>query len=136
MRERLTVAKAYSSDDRSDLVRISAIVRDRKAFPRWSVAKLTCNGISKRVVVLGHDEVNDKIIMLDFDQREDFRLKVGEEEEFSLDRVGPCGTVLYLLQARDPMLRLPAIISVISFLVGVLPIGVDLLKILFGGFPE
>lgn len=115
--------KGLSGDQgRSDLVRIHWKDRDEKKFPRWSVAKLRCNGKSRYVVVLGRDEdAPTGEIEMDLDHRAFFEVKKGHEYEFELKKTWWIGKLRYLLQAHDPMLRLPTNIALISLVIGLAP---------------
>ncbi|NSL21750.1 hypothetical protein [Agrobacterium tumefaciens] len=113
------IVKGLSGDEgRSDLVRLNYQDRDARKFPRWCVAKLTCGERSRYVVVLGQDN-NPGYIELDFDHRNYFGVEKDDKRIFKLKRAGLWGNIVYMLTAHDPMLRLPAIISVVSFFLGV-----------------
>jgi hypothetical protein len=119
VKKNLRVRGLSTGENRSDLVRIHAADRNAKLFPRWTVGKLTCNGRSRYVVVLGQD-TEPGAIELDFDHRAAFDVKKQESYDFELKKAGPWGQICYLLQAHDPMLKLPTWIALISLLAGVL----------------
>ncbi len=115
----LRVRGLTTGEDRSDLIRLHALDRDSEVFPRWTVAKLTCNGRSRYVVVLGQDTAPGSI-ELDFDHRQAFGVQKKETYEFELKKAGRIGQLKYLLQAHDPMLKLPTWIALFSLIAGLL----------------
>lgn len=117
MKKTLVVKGMSANDGRSDIVRIHYKARGEDAFPRWSVARLECNGKCKYVVVLGHENA-ENIIQLDIDHRFAFGVEKNSEAVFELTPAGFWGNIRYLLGAHDPMLRLPAWISIVSFFLG------------------
>lgn len=119
MKRALVVKGIPANDGRSDLVRIHYKARSEEVFPRWSVARLSCNGKRRYVVVLGHEEA-ENVIQMDIDHRFAFGVEKNETAEFELRRAGFWGNIRYLLGAHDPMLRLPAWISIVSFFLGML----------------
>lgn len=119
MKKILKVQGLTTGEDRSDLVRLHALDRNSKVFPRWTVAKLSCNGRSRYVVVLGQD-TSPGCIELDFDHRQAFAVEKKESYEFELEKASWFGQLKYLLQAHDPMLKLPTWIALISLVVGLL----------------
>jgi|GEM_PF-1807550 len=119
MKKALVVKGIPANDGRSDLVRIHYKARGEERFPRWSVGRLTCNGKSRYVVILGHEEAED-VIQMDIDHRFAFGVEKNAVANFELKRAGILGNMRYLLSAHDPMLRLPAWISLVSFFLGML----------------
>ncbi|UXT43229.1 hypothetical protein FY137_18340 [Agrobacterium tumefaciens] len=130
---KLRVVGLSDRQGRSDLVRIHWEDRDDDKFPRWSVAKLTCNGISRYVVVLGRDEDATKgEIELDIDHRTFFKVEKGKSYDCELEKTWWIGKLRYLLQAHDPMLRLPTNIALISLVIGLAPSVIDIVLKLSG----
>lgn len=130
LKKKLKVKGLSGNEGRSDLIRLNWQDRNDEAFPRWSVAILKLGKTCRYVVVLGQDD-HSGFIELDYDHRQFFQVKKGDEREFELIRAGIWGNIVYLLTARDPMLRLPAIISIVSFglgLIAFLPMIMDLIK--------
>lgn len=87
MKKTLVVKSIRANDGRSDLVRIHCKARNDEVFPRWSVARLSCNGKRRYVVVLGHEEAED-VIQLDIDHRFAFGVEKNVRAEFELERAG------------------------------------------------
>lgn len=104
-----------SSDTSQDIVRIH--YDNRKGIPRHSVIELRGNGQKKNVVVLGHDEKPDEILM-DIDTRTHFGVTKDKPYDFEFEAVGFIGKVNYLLKATAPSTFIPAWISVLSLFLG------------------
>ncbi len=126
--------KGLSNDQggRSDLVRMHWKDRDDKRFPRWSIAKLTCNGKSRYVIVLGLDGDETGTIEMDIDHRHFFEVDKGQTHNIKLETTWWIGKLRYLLQAHDPMLRLPTNIALISLVIGLAPSIIDFILKLIG----
>lgn len=87
---------------------------------RWGIAEVKNLGNSKAVacVVLGHED-RDAIFM-GYDTREALGLKPGEKGSFSFRRLGILGKLCWYLKTPDPAVHLPAWLSLLSVVLGLL----------------
>ena len=130
----LTVTKLASEDAWADIVRIKDDYRkDRNGnhIHRGTICKITRNGKSKWVIVRGR-EPDDNRVEMDLNVRRALGVKVGETHLFVLEQLPWLQSLWFPWKASDPMYRLPAQLSIVSFLIGVL---LGVLGILVGLLP-
>jgi hypothetical protein len=130
----LTVAKLASEDAWRDIVRIKDDYRkDRNGnhIHRGTICKITGNGKSKWVIVHGR-RPQDNTVEMDLNVRLALGVKVGETHPFVLEQLNWFRSLWFPWKASDPMYRLPAQLSIVSFLIGVL---LGVLGILIGLLP-
>lgn len=145
----LQVKKLPDEDGFRDMVRVPHKFRkdtNGKHISRGQVCRISANGKSGYIVVRGYDykkgEPHDPVIFVDSTWRGKLSLKKEEEEGLKCDiKLEPVGTLaewLWLWRANDPIIRIPAQISLISFFLGLLalalaiPPSVDWVKAHFG----
>src|SRR5262249_48153487 len=73
----------------------------------------------KWVFMHGRKE-NEPVIQMDLNVRRALGVKVGETHPFKLERLSWIQSLWFPWKASDPMYRLPAQLSIVSFLLGVL----------------
>lgn len=107
-----------SSDNGRLLVRLNIKYRDR--ILRYGIGRLTNSRNAKPVktLLLGHDD--DTAIFMPYDIREALGVSKGGSLSFTLQKVSWLGKVWWLLRTPDPAVQIPALLAVISVILGIL----------------
>jgi hypothetical protein len=115
---RLTVREANRHDVRKDIVRVFAA--EREGVQRGRIAKVSVpdRGTSTLASIGGLKSEERGQILLDYDLRQRLRVAVGETSDFTFQKVGILGHVLWAYRASDPMTRITTRIAVWSSIVG------------------
>lgn len=122
----LEVGLASLSDGGRDIVRINA--RDRPpGVDRYDIIKLTVGNQSKSVTVLGNDSPG--VINIDIDLRNQLGVDDGRHYEFEVEKLGLFRQFLWQWYATDPAVRLPAQLSIISFILGAIGLFLGIISI-------
>jgi hypothetical protein len=123
----LKVQKLPDGDGWRDMVRVPHKFRKDATgehIARGHVVRIHANGQCGYVVVRGYDykanEPHDGLIFVDSTWRGKLKLEVDESYEVTLERVGRLADWLWIWRANDPLIRIPAQISLISFFLGIL----------------
>ena len=114
---KLTIHQLAKPEVYKDLVRIPEIYRldsKGKTIPEGAVCKITAKGKSVLVSVRGYEEQDDHRICMDAKTRNGLGVSDKEEHDFTLDRVGWIGQVLWLARASDPFYRIAARLAAVS----------------------
>jgi hypothetical protein len=118
---RLKVETLALEDTWKDIVRIKKEYRKdhlKKHVPRGKVCRISVGERSKWVIVHGR-EPSDNIIQMDLTTRLALGVDENEFYEFSLERLSWIRSLWFPWKASDPMYRLPAQLSIVSFFLGV-----------------
>ncbi|WP_163272669.1 hypothetical protein [Chelativorans alearense] len=110
----LRVAKARLPDTARDVVRVHR--KHRNGIGRHDVAKLSANGYSCYVSVLGAEDEN--VIEMDLDTRLDLGVMFDQTYEFSLARAGKLGQFRWYLDSNSPAVWIPAWLALWSVILG------------------
>jgi hypothetical protein len=123
----LKVQKLPDADGWRDMVRVPhEFRRDARGEPiaRGRVVRIRANGRCGYVVVRGYDykpnEPNEGLIFVDPTWRGKLKLDVDKTYDITLERVNRLADWLWMWRANDPLVRIPAQISLISFFLGIL----------------
>jgi hypothetical protein len=91
---------------------------------RGHVIRIRANGKSGYVVVRGYDykpnEPHEGLIFVDSTWRGKLALDPDSTYEITIERAGRLADWLWIWRANDPLIRIPAQISLISFFLGIL----------------
>ena len=87
---------------------------------RGEIVKLEVNGRRKFVVVHGCRRKGARIVLIDSKLRTDLKLENGKVYDFDLERASLPGQWIWMWNASEPTYRVPAQISLVSFVLGVL----------------
>ncbi len=118
----LTVANLALEDTWKDIVRIKKDYRkDRhgKHIRRGTICRITVGDRSKWVIVHGR-RADDAVIEMDLNVRIALDVDAGKPYAFTLDRLTWIRSLWFPWKASDPIYRLPAQLSIVSFLLGVI----------------
>ena len=116
----LTVANLALEDTWKDIVRIKKAHRkDRHGnhIRRGAICRMSVNDRSKWVIVHGR-KPDDAMVEMDLNIRIALDIDVGKTYAFTLDRLSWIRSLWFPWKASDPMYRLPAQLSIVSFLLG------------------
>lgn len=130
----LTVKELELEDKWKDIVRINKEFRKDNAgrrIPRGSVCRITVGSNSKWVILYGR-EPKDNGVQMDLNVRLSLDISANQAYEFSVEKLCGIRALWFPWKASDPMYRLPAQLSLVSFLVGVV---LGVLGILVGVVP-
>lgn len=103
----------------------------RNGVKRWEIAKIINNeksSLSSLVMLLGHDEKN--AVFMAYDTRVELGVDEDIELDFSIEKAGLWDRFNWYTSNRDPMVRIPAKLAVLSFGLGVLGVLLGALSIL------
>jgi hypothetical protein len=117
----LKVQNLASEDTWKDIVRINKGFRKDRVelhIPRGKICRITVGKNSKWVIVHGR-EPKDNVIQMDLTTRLALEVETEQPYEFSLDQLPWIKTLWFPWKASDPMYRLPAQLSIVSFFLGV-----------------
>jgi len=124
---KLNVKRLPDDDAWRDMVRIPHQHRlnlKGDHISRGCVCKITANGKSGYVVVRGYEykdgEKGQPLIFIDSTWRGELNVKPDVEYEFTLEPGGTVAEWRWIWRARDPLIRIPAQICLISFFLGLL----------------
>jgi hypothetical protein len=109
------------------LVRLHKSHRD--GINRYKIAKITNNENQKylNVLILGHN-CKDAIFM-PYDIRTTLGVPEGGELDFDVKAVRLCGSLYWYVNAPDPAVRIPAQLTLIGIVIGVLGIVLGLISL-------
>jgi hypothetical protein len=99
---------------------------------RGEIVKLKVNGTRKFVVLHGCRKKGARIVLIDSKLRTDLKLKNGVVYDFELERASLPGQWVWTWNASEPMYRVPAQVSLISFVLGVLGLILGIVSIRAG----
>jgi len=132
---RLTVENLAWEDTWKDIVRIKKQYRkdrENKHIRRGAICRITMGDKSKWVIVHGR-ESDDEVIQMDLNVRLALGVKTKQAYDFTLDRISWLKSLWFPWKASDPIYRLPAQLSLVSFFLGVV---LGVLGILVGLVPH
>jgi hypothetical protein len=132
---RLTVENLAWEDTWKDIVRIKKQYRkdrENKHIPRGAICRITVGDRSKWVIVHGR-ESDDEVIQMDLNVRLALDVKTRQAYDFTLDRISWIKSLWFPWKASDPIYRVPAQLSLVSFFLGVV---LGVLGILVGLIPH
>ncbi|WP_380056122.1 hypothetical protein ACFE33_01820 [Falsihalocynthiibacter sp. SS001] len=113
-------------DKHSGLGRVLVHFKRRDNSKRFQIVRiLTPKGKAAYAAVIGHYESPDYIKM-DYDLRDELGLSVGETTLLEIKRCGPFETVYWYLTARDPLIKVPAVLALTSVGMGVVSLIISL----------
>lgn len=118
----LSVHNIAAEDTWKDIVRIKKKFRvdsRGKPIPRGKVCRISVGDKSKWVIVHGRIPDN-KFIEMDLNVRIALGVDVNETHEFILHRFSWIRSLWFPWKASDPIYRLPAQLSLVSFFLGVI----------------
>ena len=118
-RIRLKVRKLPEEDVLKDVVRLGDAYRD--GIPNQTICLVRANGRKARGFVRGWGDTtvgSKPLIGLDAALREKLRLEKDVEYNFQLVPLGWFGQFLWYLDASDPAVRLPALLALLSVILG------------------
>jgi len=119
---KLTIEKLPGEDAWKDIVRIPKAFRidcnDRHVH-RGKICRLTVGNKSKWVILHGLDS-DQPVIQMDLNVRIALGVKKGHEYEFKVEQIGRLLALWFPWKASDPAYRLPAQLSIVAFILGVL----------------
>ncbi|MGH6616680.1 hypothetical protein [Sphingomonas sp.] len=86
---------------------------------RYDIARIrnTANGESKMVLVLGHDD--EDAVFMPYDIRVALGVEKGGELDFSIEKVGLLGKLVWYVNPPDPAVSIPAWIAIVGLGLGV-----------------
>jgi hypothetical protein len=114
-----------------DMVRIPEAFRE--GLPNRSICELKVGARSAIVFVRGWPGYINPDIAIDEAVREKLGVEIGESHVFKVRRLTRLGQFVWFLRASDPAVRLPAWLSVISLILGVIALGLGAWPIIFRG---
>ncbi|WP_245502976.1 hypothetical protein [Rhizobium ruizarguesonis] len=94
---------------------------------RFTILAIRSGSQSALLCALGHDGLDEEVQM-DIDLREQFGVKVGDTISLEIEEAGVIGTLRWYLAARDPAIRVPALLGAWSFVLGVISLLLPLLS--------
>jgi hypothetical protein len=101
-------------------VRVLVNYKKRDGAKRFQIVKILApTGKSAHAAVIGHYEDPNHIFM-DYDLRDELGLVVSQEVQLEIKKCGLPGAVYWYMTDRDPMVRIPAILAIVSLCLGVL----------------
>ncbi len=107
--------------------RILVNYQKRDNAKRFEIVKiLTQSGKTALAAVIGHYK-DPKFVYMDYDLRNKLGLSTEQETYLEITKAGLLATVSWHLEAKDPMVRTPAVLAVISVGLGVLSIVLSIL---------
>lgn len=112
---KLTVAALPMEDTWKNIVRINKDFRG--GISRGAICRIRTNGRSAWIILYGRATA-DPTIQMDLNMRMLLGLKEGETQEFELQKLSWIQSLWFPWKASDPMYRLPAQLSIVSFFVG------------------
>lgn len=118
----LQVDVIQSEDAWRDIVRINRAHRrdvHGKHIPRGSICRIFLGDKSKWVIAHGREAV-DPVIQMDQNARLALGANLHSSYEFKLERIGWLRSLWFPWMASDPIYRLPAQLSVVSLVVGII----------------
>ena len=117
----LKVGNLPIEDTWKDIVRIKKDWRkDRSGthIPRGKICRISVGRKSKWVIVHGR-EPSDNTIQMDLTSRLALETDADKTYDFTLDQLSWLRSLWFPWKASDPMYRLPAQLSIVSFFLGV-----------------
>ncbi len=100
--------------------RVLVHYKKRDRAKRFQIVRiLTPTGRSAHAAVIGHYKDPDHIFM-DYDLRDELGLNLSQTVSLEIKKCGFLGAVYWYVTDRDPMVRVPAILAIISLFLGVL----------------
>jgi hypothetical protein len=128
---KLTVYAMPVEDSWKDMARIPGQYRvdaSGKRIRRAKICEVTIGDKHKLLAIRGCHE-NDARILLDSPTRFEFNLRVGTSYEIELRPVGWFGYWRWAWNAADPAYRVPAQISMISLILGIIGLFLGVLSL-------
>jgi len=114
----LTVQNIGAGEAWKDIVQIPNKVRNDmngKHIPRGTVCSIKANGRSRYVIVRGLKHAGN-VIGMDLNLRLALKTSLGHTADFELRRASWIGYLRFTWSASDPVYRVPAQISIVSFI--------------------
>lgn len=104
------------------LGRVLINYKKRDNSKRFQIVRiLTQNGLSAYAAVIGHYD-DEQYIKMDYDLRSQLEIEYGDTLLLEITRCNLAGTLYWYVTARDPLIRVPAVLASISVLFGCLSI--------------
>lgn len=118
------VRKAPEKHTGNGRVLINYQLRDNAR--RFEVVRIVApSGKQAFAAVIGHYDKPD-VIKMDYDLRTTLGLKENEQTPLEITRCRLPGTIWWYLTARDPLIRVPAILAAVSIFLGILSLALAL----------
>lgn len=94
----------------------------RNGAKRFEIVRITApDGRYVRAAVVGHyDDAN--FIKLDYDMRDLLGVNLDQEIDLEVRRCGLIDSFLWYVLARDPMIKIPARLTIVSLFLGILSV--------------
>ena len=118
---KLKVAEARKDDVFEDVARINHAFRTAAAGARveaGAICRITVGRVSALAIVRGLPAAEGPLIRLDDSLRERLSIRVGEEVDLKLSRVGFWGSLIWAWHASDPAYRIGSRLAVLSVVLG------------------
>jgi hypothetical protein len=113
---------AQAPDKHTGKGRVLVNYERRDGAKRYEIVRITTpRGRSAYAAAIGHYRPAD-VIMMDHDLRVALNLNAGDVTALEITRCGLPGTIWWYLSTRDPLIRVPAFLAVISVALGALSI--------------
>jgi hypothetical protein len=118
----LTVGSLSTEETWKDIVRIKKDYRkDAKGIHirRGTICRITLGEKSQWVIVHGR-ETDDPEIQMDLNVRLNLKVKKGQSYDFTIEQLSWIRSLWFPWKASDPLYRVPAQLSLISFFLGLI----------------
>jgi hypothetical protein len=122
----LTVKPAYDGDNYKDTIRIHSSYRHGLKSGRLGRVSVV-GGENTIVAVRGLDNQDREIIRIDLETRRRLQVSLDKPYDFTLKRIWPWQAVLWACRSSDPALRVATWIAVLSFVLGLVGIGISII---------
>ncbi len=122
----LTVKPAYDGDNYKDTIRIHSSYRNGLKSGRLGRVSVV-GGENTIVAVRGLDNQDREIIRVDLETRRRLQVSLDKPYDFTLKRIWPWQAVLWACRSSDPALRVATWIAVLSFVLGLVGIGISII---------
>jgi hypothetical protein len=125
----LTVKPAYEGDNYKDTIRIHSSYRNGLKSGRLGRVSVV-GGESTIVAVRGLDDTDREIIRIDLETRRRLQVSLNQPYNFTLKTIWPWQAVRWACRSSDPALRVATWIAVLSFVLGLVGIGISMIPFL------
>jgi hypothetical protein len=122
----LTVKPAYDGDNYKDTIRIHSSYRNGLKSGRLGRVSVV-GGENTIVAVRGLDNQDREIIRIDLETRRRLQVSLDKPYDFTLKRIWPWQAVWWACRSSDPALRVATWIAVLSFVLGLIGIGISII---------
>jgi hypothetical protein len=123
---KLTVMSAFDFDNYKDTVRVHRSARN--GIRSGKLVRLSVvGGLSTIVAARGLDELHQDIIRIDLENRRRLQVTLDKEYDFIIKTVWPWEAIWWACRSSDPALRVATWIAVLSFVLGLVGIGISVI---------